>query len=152
MNAKVRMSKFKLTSWSILLEIILLARSSEQAGLDDNEIVFKINWPGKSTADFVVRQRLSDTVRLASRATIKFLLLISHVCYFTNYNCFQDTQTNAEPYVITTANNEKYQCIIPDTAPQKNEYTEKFHGADPMEFLQPLFSKDICNFKVFAQT
>ncbi|XP_043270863.1 endoplasmic reticulum lectin 1 [Venturia canescens] len=106
------MSQIKLTSWIILLDLVLLARGSDFTGLDDTEVVFKINWPGKSTVEF------------------------------------PEFPVNAEPYIITTANNEKYQCHIPDTTQRESESTENIQRVDPMELLEPLFMQSTCSFRL----
>lgn len=56
--------------------------------------------------------------------------------------------SNAEPYFITTANNEKYKCIIPDATEQEHEYSESYNGPNPMQLLQPIFAQNSCSYKL----
>lgn len=52
-----------------------------------------------------------------------------------------------EPYFITSANKEKYQCFIPDTTVQKQENTEPYVGPNPMRMLSLLFNQNACTHK-----
>lgn len=54
------MWKIQFTSWIILLGVVLLARGSDFTGLDESKVVFKINWPGKSTAEFPVSNQMNN--------------------------------------------------------------------------------------------
>ncbi|XP_012271255.1 endoplasmic reticulum lectin 1 isoform X2 [Orussus abietinus] len=80
-------------------------------GFDDT-VLFRINWPGESSADLL------------------------------------ETQTNVAPYFITTANNERYQCFIPDTTKQEHDHGETYTWLNPIEILSPLFTQDSCSFKL----
>lgn len=61
---------------------------------------------------------------------------------------FQDSQAGAEPYTITTPNNEKYQCFIPETAEQEVTQEEEYKGPNPIEFLSLLFNQNTCSYRV----
>ncbi|XP_031845560.1 endoplasmic reticulum lectin 1 isoform X2 [Nomia melanderi] len=56
--------------------------------------------------------------------------------------------TNVESYFITTANNEQYECLIPDNTDQEPAHNEPYYGANPMEILSLLFKNNICSYKV----
>ncbi|XP_033336936.1 endoplasmic reticulum lectin 1 isoform X1 [Megalopta genalis] len=59
-----------------------------------------------------------------------------------------ETRPNVEPYFITTANNERYQCLIPDLASQEEDPNEPYYGVNPIEILSLLFRHGICTSKV----
>ncbi|XP_043261848.1 endoplasmic reticulum lectin 1 [Colletes gigas] len=59
-----------------------------------------------------------------------------------------ESRTNVEPYFITTAQNERYKCLIPDTTNQEQDYNEPYHGLNPMEILSFLFKHDTCSYRV----
>ncbi|XP_015591641.1 endoplasmic reticulum lectin 1 isoform X2 [Cephus cinctus] len=90
---------------------INLSSGHDVKGFDDT-VLFKINWPGKSTADLL------------------------------------ESQTNAEPYFITTANNERYQCLIPDLTEQDRDYGETYVGPNPIEILSHLFTQNTCSYRL----
>ncbi|XP_043462535.1 endoplasmic reticulum lectin 1 isoform X1 [Leptopilina heterotoma] len=77
----------------------------------DDTVLFKINWPGKSSAELLEPE-------------------------------------NVEPYFITTANNEKYQCFIPDTNKQESDQGETYTGPNPIEILTPLFNQKSCSYRL----
>ncbi|XP_015118559.1 endoplasmic reticulum lectin 1 isoform X3 [Diachasma alloeum] len=58
------------------------------------------------------------------------------------------TQDNLEQYPITTANNEKYTCMIPVAKKQEKNSDEPYTGPNPIELLAPLFNQNICSFKL----
>lgn len=84
-------------------------------GFDDT-VLFKINWPGKSSGEL-----------------LKF--------------GFQESQ-KVEPYLITTANNEQYQCHIPDTTEQEQDQGVTYAGPNPIEILSPLFNQNTCSYRL----
>ncbi|KZC09119.1 Endoplasmic reticulum lectin 1 [Dufourea novaeangliae] len=96
---------------SLLFIVIVVVHGHDFRSFDDT-VLFKINWPGKSTSDLL------------------------------------ESPTNVEPYFITTANNERYQCMIPDTADQEPDYSEPYEGANPIEILSVLFTHSTCSYKV----
>ncbi|XP_051166804.1 endoplasmic reticulum lectin 1 isoform X2 [Leptopilina boulardi] len=77
----------------------------------DDTVLFKINWPGKSSAELLEPE-------------------------------------NVEPYFITTANNEKYQCHIPDTNKQESDQGETYTGPNAIEILAPLFNQKSCSYRL----
>ncbi|KAM0732303.1 Endoplasmic reticulum lectin 1 [Formica fusca] len=56
--------------------------------------------------------------------------------------------SNAEPYFITTANNEQYKCLIPDAPEQEHEYSESYNGPNPIQLLQPIFAQNSCSYRL----
>lgn len=60
----------------------------------------------------------------------------------------QETPANAEPYFVTTANNEQYHCLILDTTEQEDDYAETYAGPNPIEILLPLFVQSSCSYRV----
>ncbi|XP_046739342.1 endoplasmic reticulum lectin 1 isoform X2 [Diprion similis] len=56
--------------------------------------------------------------------------------------------TNKEPYFITTANNEQYHCLIPDTTEQEYDNGETYAGPNPIEILLPLFVQSSCSYRL----
>ena len=50
--------------------------------------------------------------------------------------------------MITTANNEKYQCFIPEIVEQEINDEEEYSGPNPMEFLSILFNQNTCSYRV----
>lgn len=59
-----------------------------------------------------------------------------------------EPQANIEPYFITTANNERYKCIIPDATEQENDYSELYTGLNPIQLLQPIFAQNSCSYRL----
>ncbi|XP_014479624.1 PREDICTED: endoplasmic reticulum lectin 1 isoform X1 [Dinoponera quadriceps] len=59
-----------------------------------------------------------------------------------------ESHSNVEPYFITTANNERYKCIIPDTIEQENDYSESYIGPNPIQLLQPIFAQNSCSYRL----
>ncbi|XP_012060048.1 PREDICTED: endoplasmic reticulum lectin 1 [Atta cephalotes] len=59
-----------------------------------------------------------------------------------------ESHTNAEPYFITTANNERYKCVIPDATEQEHEYSETYDGPNPIQLLQPIFAQNSCSYRL----
>ena len=53
-----------------------------------------------------------------------------------------------EPYIITTANKERYQCLIVDNSEQEQDYNEPYSGPNPIEILSPLFKQNTCSYRV----
>ncbi|XP_076239624.1 endoplasmic reticulum lectin 1 isoform X2 [Calliopsis andreniformis] len=78
----------------------------------DDTVLFKINWPGKTSSELL------------------------------------EFQTNVEPYLITTANNEQYRCLIRDTTEQEQDVNEPYYGPNPIELLSPLFNEDTCSYRL----
>ncbi|XP_012252600.2 endoplasmic reticulum lectin 1 isoform X2 [Athalia rosae] len=95
----------------VLFVVICFVYGHDLKGFDDT-VLFKINWPGKSTTDLL------------------------------------EPPTNTESYFITTANNERYHCLIPDTAEQEHDYGETYAGPNPIEILQPLFIHSACSYRL----
>lgn len=64
----------------------------------------------------------------------------------------QEPYSNVDPYFITTANKERYRCIIPEPIPQEEEGSvnnESYTGPHPMQLLQPIFAQNSCSYRVF---
>lgn len=59
-----------------------------------------------------------------------------------------ESRPNVEPYIITTANKEKYQCLIIDNSEQEQDYNEPNNGPNPIEILQTLFRQNTCSYRV----
>lgn len=59
-----------------------------------------------------------------------------------------EPHSNVEPYFITTANNERYRCIIPDATEQEHEYSESYNGPNPIQLLQPIFAQNSCSYRL----
>lgn len=59
----------------------------------------------------------------------------------------QESRTNVEPYFITTANNERYQCLIVDNSEQEKNHNEPYNGLNPIEILSPLFNQNTCSYR-----
>ncbi|CAL7934550.1 unnamed protein product [Xylocopa violacea] len=59
-----------------------------------------------------------------------------------------ESRANVEPYIITTANKEKYQCLIVHNSEQEQDYNEPYIGPNPIEILTPLFRQDTCSYRV----
>ncbi|XP_076655957.1 endoplasmic reticulum lectin 1 isoform X1 [Halictus rubicundus] len=59
-----------------------------------------------------------------------------------------ETRPNLETYFITTANNEKYQCLIPDATDSEDDVNEPYYGANPIEILSVLPMHSPCSYKV----
>ncbi|XP_020296606.1 endoplasmic reticulum lectin 1 [Pseudomyrmex gracilis] len=59
-----------------------------------------------------------------------------------------ESHSNVETYFITTANNEKYKCIIPNATEQEQEYGEAYNGPNPMKLLQTIFNQDSCSYRL----
>ncbi|XP_017877902.1 endoplasmic reticulum lectin 1 isoform X2 [Ceratina calcarata] len=58
------------------------------------------------------------------------------------------SRPNVEPYIITTANKEKYQCLIIDNSEQKQDYDVPNNAPNPIEILQTLFRQNTCSYRV----
>ncbi|XP_011866295.1 PREDICTED: endoplasmic reticulum lectin 1 isoform X2 [Vollenhovia emeryi] len=59
-----------------------------------------------------------------------------------------ETRPNTEPYVVTTANNEQYRCMIPDATEPEPDYSETYDGPNPIELLQPIFAQNSCSYRL----
>ncbi|XP_053978244.1 endoplasmic reticulum lectin 1 isoform X2 [Hylaeus anthracinus] len=59
-----------------------------------------------------------------------------------------ESRTNVEPYFITTANNERYQCLIPDTTIQEQDYNEPYNGPTPIQILFLLSDHNTCVYRL----
>ncbi|XP_014229640.1 endoplasmic reticulum lectin 1 [Trichogramma pretiosum] len=61
-----------------------------------------------------------------------------------------DSQTNAEPYTITTVNNEQYQCYIPQVKGEGDVSEDKeYVGPNPIEYLSLLlFNQNTCSYSL----
>ncbi|XP_050574263.1 endoplasmic reticulum lectin 1 isoform X2 [Bombus affinis] len=59
-----------------------------------------------------------------------------------------ESRTNVEPYIITTANKEQYQCLIVDNSEQEQGYNEPYNGPNPIEILSTLFKQNTCSYRV----
>ncbi|XP_011343381.1 endoplasmic reticulum lectin 1 isoform X3 [Ooceraea biroi] len=59
-----------------------------------------------------------------------------------------EPHSNVEPYFITTANNERYKCLIPDGTEQEDEYNESYNGPNPIQLLEPIFAQNSCSYRL----
>jgi endoplasmic reticulum lectin 1 len=50
--------------------------------------------------------------------------------------------------MITTANNEKYQCFIPEIIDEEVIQEEPYSGLNPIELLYLLFNQNTCSYRV----
>ncbi|XP_011268782.1 endoplasmic reticulum lectin 1 isoform X1 [Camponotus floridanus] len=99
------------------------------------------------------------------RSIYNVLCVLISVVYGHDFRHFDDTvifkinwpgesetellkHSNGEPYFITTANNERYKCIIPDATEQEHEYSESYNGPNPMQLLQPIFAQNSCSYRL----
>ncbi|XP_033224495.1 endoplasmic reticulum lectin 1 isoform X2 [Belonocnema kinseyi] len=94
----------------LFINLYIVVFGHDLKGFDDT-VLFKINWPGKSSAELLENQKV-------------------------------------EPYLITTANNERYQCHIPDTTEQEEDQGETYAGPNPIEILSPLFNQNTCSYRL----
>lgn len=53
-----------------------------------------------------------------------------------------------ESYFITTANNERYQCLLPDMMERERNDDEVYKGSNPIEILSMLFRQNTCSYRV----
>ncbi|XP_011501121.1 PREDICTED: endoplasmic reticulum lectin 1 [Ceratosolen solmsi marchali] len=58
------------------------------------------------------------------------------------------SQVNVEPYMITTADNEKYECFIPEVREQDAITDEPYTGPNPIQFLYLLFNRNSCSYRL----
>ncbi|XP_029178279.1 endoplasmic reticulum lectin 1 isoform X1 [Nylanderia fulva] len=56
--------------------------------------------------------------------------------------------SNAESYFITSANNERYKCLIPGIIEQEHDYSESYNGPNPIQLLQPIFAQNSCSYRL----
>lgn len=54
----------------------------------------------------------------------------------------------AEELIVTSAQQEKYRCILPTIREKKETVPEKYEGASPIELLSPLFSQSSCSYRL----
>ena len=57
-----------------------------------------------------------------------------------------------ESYSIVSADNETYQCFIPDITESENVFEEEYTGPNPIEILLMLFSQNTCSYRVCFQS
>ncbi|XP_041353604.1 endoplasmic reticulum lectin 1-like [Gigantopelta aegis] len=50
--------------------------------------------------------------------------------------------------VMTTTNNEKYKCILPETMETKEEARKRYHGPTAFELMKTLFTQTTCSYRV----
>ncbi|XP_022090588.1 endoplasmic reticulum lectin 1-like [Acanthaster planci] len=60
----------------------------------------------------------------------------------------QDLTGNSEYLIMTTPNNEKYQCILPDEESQKQLNEVNYPGPSAADLIQPIFTKGICTIRI----
>ncbi|XP_032665515.1 endoplasmic reticulum lectin 1 isoform X2 [Odontomachus brunneus] len=61
---------------------------------------------------------------------------------------FLESHSKVEPYYITTANNERYKCIIPEAIEQEHDYSDLYIGPNPIQLLQPIFAQNSCSYRL----
>ncbi|XP_055641703.1 endoplasmic reticulum lectin 1 isoform X2 [Toxorhynchites rutilus septentrionalis] len=58
------------------------------------------------------------------------------------------TNIGDEEMAVTTANKEKYRCIIPSIATKESGGEVQYNGPSPIELLTPLFSHSTCSYRI----
>lgn len=49
---------------------------------------------------------------------------------------------------VTTENQEKYTCLIPQLVEKEKDVNEKYNGPNPLDLLTPLFTQSSCSYRV----
>ncbi|CAH0750433.1 unnamed protein product [Diatraea saccharalis] len=98
---------------------IALCIEHDSRGFDDT-ILFKINWPGAPD----VLENLADNELNKSQTQKKEVLK------------------------ITTTQNEKYECHIPESQTKEANSIEDYDGPSPINLLKPLFAQKICSYRL----
>lgn len=102
----------------------LTGAASDLKHIDDS-LMFSINWPG-STADDIGNGRLaSDQPDLTK-------------------------QEDQESLWVVSADNERYQCMLPKTLTSKTDADRStpYTGPSPLMLLKPLFTRMFCSYKL----
>ncbi|KFB39791.1 AGAP009546-PA-like protein [Anopheles sinensis] len=55
---------------------------------------------------------------------------------------------DAEEIVVTSANKEKYRCVIPSITAKESTGDVEYNGPSPFELLEPLFSSTACSYRI----
>ncbi|PNF24823.1 Endoplasmic reticulum lectin 1 [Cryptotermes secundus] len=56
--------------------------------------------------------------------------------------------SDAEPLLVTTANNERYKCLLPHFQEKEKDSFDTYSGPNPLELLAPLFTQSSCSYKL----
>ncbi|KAM9069108.1 endoplasmic reticulum lectin 1 isoform X1 [Sarcophilus harrisii] len=115
-----------------------------------DDIPFRVNWPGTEftlveiSGIFcffclvVINMQTSVWMVNFLRSTCKFISLPSAGVFYKEDN-----------YVImTTADKEKYKCILPLVASGDEEEEKDYKGPSPGELLEPLFKQSSCSYRI----
>uniref|UniRef100_A0A182K168 Endoplasmic reticulum lectin 1 n=1 Tax=Anopheles christyi TaxID=43041 RepID=A0A182K168_9DIPT len=55
---------------------------------------------------------------------------------------------NSEDIVVTTANKEKYRCLIPSITAKETTGDVEYSGPSPLELIEPLFTSTTCSYRI----
>uniref|UniRef100_A0A182IZ96 Endoplasmic reticulum lectin 1 n=1 Tax=Anopheles atroparvus TaxID=41427 RepID=A0A182IZ96_ANOAO len=55
---------------------------------------------------------------------------------------------DSEQIVVTSANKEKYRCVIPSITAKESTGDVEYNGPSPFELLEPLFSSTSCSYRI----
>uniref|UniRef100_A0A182Q643 Endoplasmic reticulum lectin 1 n=1 Tax=Anopheles farauti TaxID=69004 RepID=A0A182Q643_9DIPT len=55
---------------------------------------------------------------------------------------------NAEEIVVTSANKEKYRCVIPSITAKEATGDVEYNGPSPLELIEPLFTATTCSYRI----
>ncbi|XP_038072354.1 endoplasmic reticulum lectin 1-like isoform X2 [Patiria miniata] len=105
--------------------------------------------------------RMSATAMIWPRVELLTLsmllsLQITHSDFLNSNSLFklnwagsiQDLTGNSDYLIMTTPNNEKYQCVLPDEESQKRQNEVNYPGPSAAELMQPVFTKGICTIRI----
>ncbi|XP_052756040.1 endoplasmic reticulum lectin 1 isoform X2 [Galleria mellonella] len=84
----------------------------------DDTILFGINWPG--APENIENLVDGDVSKLENKEVLK----------------------------VTTSNNEKYECHIPEVSVKESTGIEEYNGPTPINLLKPLFAQKICSYRL----
>ncbi|XP_075224745.1 endoplasmic reticulum lectin 1 isoform X2 [Lycorma delicatula] len=59
-----------------------------------------------------------------------------------------DLPENGDSMFVTTHNNERYKCLLPDLQEKEKDSEETYSGPNPLELLSPLFSQSSCSYRL----
>lgn len=60
----------------------------------------------------------------------------------------QEENANPESIVVTTHNQEKYKCLLPNIDEPEAEKQTKYEGLTPLELVSTLFSSATCSYRI----
>lgn len=59
-----------------------------------------------------------------------------------------ELNNDLDSLVITSVHQEKYKCLIPNTAGKESKRSDNYKGPTPLELLAPLFSQSSCSYRL----